>query len=150
MKRDELSSKNHKGMKSKGDARWGSGLLEAAFVTICLHKKISSHMKHSFIISKNHNSSSPIHSQYLRMELLLTQASRVCGWRDKVGGGRRLAGTLPGFTSSLHKVLAGNQEYSKVPFCTDPGMDLVQLRPPTEQMAGLVFNSSIKIAVIWH
>ena len=52
MKRDELSSKNHKGMKSKGDARWRSGLLEAAFMTICLHEKISSHIKCNFIISK--------------------------------------------------------------------------------------------------
>jgi hypothetical protein len=42
------------------------------------------------------------------------------------------------------------QEHSKVPFCIDPGMDVVQRRPSTEQMAGLVFNSSITIAVIWH
>lgn len=56
----------------------------------------------------------------------------------------------PGVASSLHKVLIGNQEYSKVPSCTDPGMDVVQLRPCIEQIAGLVFNSSIKLAVIWH
>jgi len=71
MKRDELSSRNHKGMESKGDARWRSSLLEAAFVTICLHKKISFHMKCSFIIKKKN--ASPIHSQYLCMELLLAQ-----------------------------------------------------------------------------
>lgn len=82
MKRDKLSSKNHKGMKSKGDARWRSGLLEAAFMTICLHKKISFHMKYSFIIKKN---SSPIHSQYLRMELLLAQQAGSAAGETRLG-----------------------------------------------------------------
>lgn len=112
-------------------------------------ENLFSHEMQFYHIKKPHNSSFPIHSQYPRRELLLTQASRVCGLRDEVGGGRQLAGSLPGFASSLHKVLAGNQEYSKVPFCADPGMDLVQVRPPTEQMAGLVFNAGIKIAIIW-
>jgi len=87
MKRDELSSRNHKGMESKGDARWRSSLLEAAFVTICLHKKISFHMKCSFIIKK-------------KMHLQFTHS--ICAWNsyspskqglqlERQGGGRQAA-----------------------------------------------------------
>lgn len=113
MKRDELSSKNHKGMKSKREARWRSSLLEAAFVTICLREKISSHMKCNFIISKNtipqFQSTHCFCPQNCYLPLYAGPAAGEMRW------GKQAAGWQFSWSCFCPQVLTGNQKYSKVP-----------------------------------